>query len=156
MHQSSAFSSAASSYLQSFTQGPVFTNLGGQLLFALPQSVIGSIQSNPGSLLPIPTTSFDLRSFATSPPTSFPQLPWESMLSNNQDVASSVDSVRTSAVLALATSAQSVLGTSVPISSGAARSSSGSMNAAAPAAQITGRPVVYAGAAGAMALAMAL
>ncbi|KAL9059873.1 MAG: hypothetical protein Q9162_000943 [Coniocarpon cinnabarinum] len=129
--QSSAFRSVLSTYSASFKASPQFSNIVINLALNVPASAQSSITSDTASLLPVPTGSaFNLYSFATDPPTTFPQIGWESYLSTATELRSSIDNLRTSAVLALATSAQSVLGTSASI---AAPSSSSSSAAAAPA-----------------------
>ena len=132
--QSAAFRSVLSTYSASFKGSQQYRNLVVNLGLNLPQSVIPQVTQDEATLLPVPTGSdFNLYSFATEPPTTFPQLAWESYLTGAAtDLSSSIDGLRTSAVLALATSAQSVLGTSanIPTPSAVTASSSG---AAAPA-----------------------
>lgn len=101
----------------------------------------------------MPTGSdFDLESFATDPPIPFSTLDWESYLSTNKVLQTSVDQLRTSAVLELASSAQYVLGTSVSIAAAETTSSStGGAQRAVPTTGLPG-PAMLAGMAGAAAV----
>lgn len=106
--QRAAFSAGLASYYSSFLAGPEPTALGIALLVGgVPGSVIESIRANPSQLLPVSGT-VDMRSIATNPPLTFPSYSWYSQAGSG--VQNEVQSMQTSAALAIASIAQADLG----------------------------------------------
>ena len=81
----------------------------------MPASALQSVTANLENQIPVPTTAFDLKSFATNPPLTFTSTPaWLTAAGTN--IEQQVQALETSVVLKAAEIAQSVIGTNVALS----------------------------------------
>lgn len=111
--QTAAFLAGIRSYYSSFLSSPAATSLGINLAINVGSDQLASITQNLDELLPVPTASFDLNSFATNPPLTFSTPAWETEAGSV--IQSQVQAAQTSAVLEAARIGQSALSTSVAI-----------------------------------------